>query len=82
MEHSNYSPTTLNSTLELAGGIRLSRWCALTGISPRTARRYRNAGRLKVIVRYGQAYVTSQASADFFVDDGSATRGPPSNASN
>src|SRR5215471_8728316 len=59
--------------LELAGGMRLSRWCAITGINPRTARRYRLAGKLKVIVRYGQAYVTPQAIAEFFVDDGSET---------
>ena len=62
--------------MELAGGMRLARWCKLVGISRRTAHRYRKSGRLKVIVRYGQAYVTPQTIADFFVDDGSETRRP------
>jgi hypothetical protein len=68
--------------MQLAGGMRLNRWCKIVGISGRTARRWRKAGRLNVIVRFGQPYVTPQTVGEFFVDDGSETRRPPSNSSN
>lgn len=62
----------------LAGGMRLAKWCKLVGISTRTARRYSKAGKLKVIVRYGQSYITREGIAEFFTNDGTTTRTVPS----
>lgn len=61
---------------QLAGGMKLSKWRELVGISRTVAWRLRKSGRLAVIVRYGEAYVTAETIAGFFTNDGSTIREP------
>jgi hypothetical protein len=56
--------------VELAGGMRLSLWCKVIGISERTAMRWRDAGKLKVVNRYGMQFVTADTIKEFFQGDG------------
>jgi hypothetical protein len=70
----------LNSTasslpaMQLAGGMKLSKWAKLVGISRTAAWRFRQEGKLAVVVRYGTAYVTAETIRDWFTNDGSKTR--------
>jgi predicted site-specific integrase-resolvase len=56
--------------IELAGGMRLTAWCKAIGISQRTAVRWRDAGKLKVVDRYGMQFVTAETIKQFFEGDG------------
>jgi hypothetical protein len=62
------------SEQQLAGGMKLSKWAKLVGISRTSAWRFRREGKLPVVVRYGTAYVTAATIRDFFVGDGSKVR--------
>ena len=62
--------------IQLAGGMKLSKWREIVGMSSTTAWRLRRAGKLPVIVRYGTAYVTAETISYFFTNDGSKTRKP------
>lgn len=55
--------------VELAGGMTLTRWCACVGISARTARNYRRAGKLKTVRRFGRLFVTAQTIRDWFSEE-------------
>ena len=57
-------------SVELAGGMRLSLWCKVIGISERTAMRWRDAGKLRVVNRYGMQFVTAGTIKEFFQGDG------------
>jgi hypothetical protein len=48
--------------LELAGAVRLEEWKKTAGISRTTAFYWRRSGKLKVIYRYGRAYVSAEES--------------------
>jgi hypothetical protein len=61
--------------IQLAGGMRLSKWLNLVGISRTTAWRLRKQGKLPVIVRYGTPFLIAETIRNFFVDDGSRARG-------
>jgi hypothetical protein len=61
--------------IQLAGGMRLSKWLDLVGISRTTGWRLRKQGKLPVIIRYGTPFLTAEAIRNFFVDDGSRPRG-------
>jgi hypothetical protein len=50
---------------ELAGGMRLSKWCAAVGISRTKCWRLRKAGKLPVVIRFGTPYVTPRRLANF-----------------
>jgi hypothetical protein len=63
--------------MQLAGGMRLSKWIKVVGISKMTAWRWRKDGKLKVVFRYGMAYVTADTIQKFFTDDGTAPQEPP-----
>ena len=63
--------------MQLAGGMRLSKWIKVVGISKMTAWRWRKDGKLKVVFRYGMAYVTADTIQKFFTDDGTAPQQPP-----
>ena len=65
MMNNNTSPVTPDP-LQLAGGMRLSKWRQIVGISRTTAWRMRKEGKLKVVVRYGQPYVTADTIREFF----------------
>lgn len=41
----------------LAGGMRLGKWCKQVGISRTTAWRWRREGKLRVIIRYGMVFI-------------------------
>jgi hypothetical protein len=64
------------ANIQLAGGMKLSKWREIVGMSSTTAWRLRRAGKLPVIVRYGVAYVTAETIKNFFTNDGSKTRKP------
>jgi len=66
------SPST--TEMQLAGGMKLSKWIKLVGISRTAAWRYRRTGKLPVVVRYGVAYLTAATIQDFFVSDGTKPR--------
>lgn len=63
-----------DADIQLAGGMRLSKWLKVVGIPDRTARRWRAAGKLPVVIRYGQAYITAETIRNFFTNDGTQTR--------
>jgi hypothetical protein len=65
------------SHLQLAGGMRLSKWIKTIGISKMTAWRWRKEGKLNVIWRYGIPWVTAETIRQFFTDDGTASRPTP-----
>ncbi|HEY1801918.1 MAG TPA: helix-turn-helix domain-containing protein, partial [Terriglobales bacterium] len=46
--------------IELAGAMELMAWCQTFGVSRTTAWNWRRSGRLKVIYRYGRAYVPAE----------------------
>lgn len=48
--------------LELAGAVPLKQWQKTAGISRTTAFYWRRTGKLKVIYRYGRAYVSAAES--------------------
>ena len=48
--------------LELAGAMTLTEWRKAAGISRTTAFYWRRSGKLKVIYRYGHAYVSAEES--------------------
>jgi hypothetical protein len=50
--------------------MRLSVWCKTVGISQRTAMRWRDAGKLEVVNRYGMQFLTAQTIKQFFQGDG------------
>jgi hypothetical protein len=66
-----------SSDLQLAGGMRLSKWTKTVGISKMTAWRWRKEGKLPVIWRYGIPWVTAETIRQFFTDDGTAPGHPP-----
>jgi len=59
------------TAMEMAGGMRLSKWCETVGICRTTAWRLRKTGQLKVVTRYGQHFVTAEGMREFFKSDGS-----------
>jgi hypothetical protein len=64
---------TLDGTpaeIELAGALTLTAWRKAFGISRTTAWHWRRSGKLKVLYRYGRAYVTSEESRRFYRGDG------------
>lgn len=65
------------SDLQLAGGMRLSKWIKIVGISKMTAWRWRKEGKLDVGWRYGLPWVTAETIQKFFTDDGTAPRRRP-----
>jgi hypothetical protein len=48
--------------LELAGAVSLKKWQKAADISRTTAFYWRRSGKLKVIYRYGRAYVSAEES--------------------
>jgi hypothetical protein len=48
--------------LELAGAVTLTEWRKAAGVSRTTAFYWRRSGKLKVIYRYGHAYVSAEES--------------------
>lgn len=62
--------------IQLAGGMRLSKWCATVGISRTAAWRLRRSGKLQTVTRYGISYVTAKTIQEFFTNDGSTVRRP------
>lgn len=69
-------PVTVNP-MEIAGGMRLSKWRKIVGISRTTAWRLRKEGKLAVVVRYGQVYVTAGAIRSFFENNGAKGNSSP-----
>lgn len=73
-------PTNINSSaapaktagLELAGAVTLTKWRKAAGISRTTAFYWRRSGKLKVIYRYGRAYVSAAESRRLLTEDGEA----------
>jgi hypothetical protein len=65
------------SEMQLAGGMRLSKWRKTVGISKMTAFRWRKEGKLRVILRYGILWVTAETIQNFFTDDGTVPRHIP-----
>jgi len=57
-------------TIELAGGMRFGLWCKTIGISSRTGMRWRDAGKIEVVRRYGMQFVTAATIKKFFQGDG------------
>jgi hypothetical protein len=55
--------------LSLAGAMRLSHWRKIIGVSRATAFRWRKAGKLKVVRRYGIAFVTAGEILRFWSDN-------------
>ena len=55
---------------DLAGAVTLSAWMQQVGISRTTAWLWRRTGKLKVIHRYGRAYVTAEESRKHIRGDG------------
>jgi len=66
--------TSSPAEIQLAGGMKLSKWAKLVGISRTSAFRFRREGKLRVVVRYGTAYVTAETISEWFTDDGSKPR--------
>jgi hypothetical protein len=62
--------------IQLAGGMRLSKWIKIVGISKMTAWRWRKEGKLAVIWRYGLPWVTTETIQKFFTDDATAPQCP------
>jgi len=75
----NDSDQALNSQplpIDLAGGMRYSKWCQTVGIPRTTGWKYRKQGKLEVIVRNGVSYITAAGIRAFFTNDGSKARCP------
>jgi predicted site-specific integrase-resolvase len=53
---------------DLAGGMRLNKWCKLVGISKMTCWRLRKAGKLKTVTRYGIVFITAAEIKRWFED--------------
>jgi len=62
--------------IDLAGGMRYSKWCQTVGIPRTTGWKYRKQGRVEVIVRNGVSYITAAGIHAFFTNDGSKARCP------
>jgi hypothetical protein len=77
IESTQPPPSCARSDMQLAGGMRLSKWSKVVGISKMTAWRWRKEGKLPVIWRYGLPWVTAETIQKFFTDDGSAPRRAP-----
>jgi predicted site-specific integrase-resolvase len=56
MSMENCAPESV-PPIELTGAMELTAWCKTFGVSRTTAWNWRRSGRLKVIYRYGRAYV-------------------------
>jgi predicted site-specific integrase-resolvase len=57
--------------------MRLSKRIKVVGISKTTAWRWRKDGKLKVVFRYGKAYVTADTIQKFFTGEGTAPQQLP-----
>ena len=85
--HTNNSISRTSSTpqvpglpeMALAGGMKLEKWRRAVGISRTAAWRLRKTGKLQVIVRYNQVYVTADTIRNFFTNDGTKPRAFASN---
>lgn len=68
------SATTPANTLglELAEAVTLTEWQKVAGISRTTAFYWRRSGKLKVIYRYGRAYVSAEESRRLLAAGGKA----------
>jgi hypothetical protein len=55
---------------ELAGGMKLSKWCEAVGICLATANKWRNEGKLQVVDRYGMQFITATEMRRFFEGNG------------
>ena len=56
--------------------MKFERWRKIVGISRTAAWRLRKAGKLPVVVRYNQVFVTAATIKAFFADDGKKFRTP------
>ena len=72
----NPMQSELFAQMELAGGMRMSKWCKIVGISRTSAWRLRKSGRPPVVMRYGVPFLTADTIKRFFSDDGSTPRMP------
>ena len=54
--------------LELAGAVTLEEWRKAADISRTTAWYWRQSGKLKVVYRYGRAYVSAEESRRVLAD--------------
>lgn len=63
--------------IELTGAMELTAWCKNFGVSRTTAWNWRRSGKLKVIYRYGRAYVSAEESRRLLPDgrNGSEAQG-------
>jgi hypothetical protein len=64
------TPELAQVPISLAGGMRFSLWCKAIGICVKTGTRWRDAGKLQVVTRYGIQFVTAETIQKFFTDDG------------
>jgi hypothetical protein len=53
----------------LAGGMRLNKWCKAVDISRITAYRWRKAGKLRVIIRYGIVFIPGSEIKRFWEEE-------------
>jgi predicted DNA-binding transcriptional regulator AlpA len=74
MTNSTISAAPTETNINLAGGIRLSKWRRQVGLSRTTVWRWRKEGRLPVVERYGVAFLTAETVKSFFAADHSKTR--------
>jgi hypothetical protein len=65
IDHKN---TPLQKDFELAGAMRLSKWAKALGVSRSTIYRWRKTGKLKIVRRYGIAFVTVDENRRFWAD--------------
>ena len=58
--------------VELAGGMKLHRWCRIVGISRQTAWRMRKDGKLRTVQHYGVPSIPAEEIKRFFAFPGIA----------
>lgn len=74
MNETTKAPDRTPAAIELAGSMTLTAWRKAVGISRTTAWFWRRSGKLKVVYRYGRAYVTAEENRRFLKDDGAMVK--------